>query len=114
MRVMLDRLVVEMCQLRPRKSIWLSVLTRRFKCRARCRSSRVEGGQGRVAVRFWARAFSQAALGLRRVVRQPLDSVLGPLGLGTFCAPHWWLLFSKPRFPISVFSRFQRRLWILL
>ncbi len=73
MRVMLERLVGEMGQLRPRKSIWLSELTRRFKWRAKCRSSRVEGGQGRVAVRFWPKAFSQAASGLSPVVRQTVE-----------------------------------------
>ena len=63
MRVIADRLVGAMCQLRPRKSIWLSELTRRCKWRARWRSSRVAGGQGRVTTRFSASAFSPGRIG---------------------------------------------------
>ena len=57
-----DRFVEAMCQLWPRKSIWLSELTRRLRWRARWRSSRVPGGQGRVRARFSARAFSQGRI----------------------------------------------------
>jgi hypothetical protein len=46
MSVMLARWVGAMAQLRPRKSIWWSALTRRRKWSARCRFNRAAGGAG--------------------------------------------------------------------
>jgi hypothetical protein len=64
MRVTVPRLVGAKGQLRPRKSIWQSALTRRRKWRARWRSNRAVGGQGRIAVRRSTSAWSHAAWGL--------------------------------------------------
>src|SRR5690242_9173494 len=50
MRVTVWRAVALIGQLRPRKSIWWSALTRRRKCRARWRSNRLGSGQGRSTV----------------------------------------------------------------